>query len=63
MHRSLRVLKLGHNHLMGPLPPEWAQLQGLTELGLGGNVTGIARVDALRDGWIADRIPTCLVTF
>jgi hypothetical protein len=60
LHRSLRVLKLGGNRLMGPVPAEWVYFEDkLEELSLGGN----AGVDALRDGWLADRLPKCLVHF
>jgi hypothetical protein len=60
LHRSLRVLKLGGNRLMGPVPAEWVYFEDkLEELSLGGN----AGVDALRDGWLADRLPNCLVHF
>jgi hypothetical protein len=59
MYKSLRVLRLGGNQLEGPLPPEWANLDSLKELVLGGN----PQLDNLRDGWIAQALPSCLVTF
>lgn len=59
LRAELRALRLCSNRLDGPIPPEWGQLDHLEELGLGRN----KGVDALRDGWIASRLPTCLVTF
>lgn len=58
LHRSLRVLKLGGNRLMGPIPAAWVYFETkLEELSLGDN----AGVNAQRDGWLADRLPLCLV--
>jgi hypothetical protein len=60
LHRSLRVLRLGGNRLMGPVPAEWVYFETrLEEINLGDN----AGVDALRDGWLAERLPLCLVHF
>mmetsp|Transcript_11366 Transcript_11366/g.26702 ORF Transcript_11366/g.26702 Transcript_11366/m.26702 type:complete len:245 (+) Transcript_11366:139-873(+) len=59
MSGSLRILRLGANSLEGPIPPEWGWLDRLEELGLGGN----PGIDPLRDGWLAELLPNCLLTF
>jgi hypothetical protein len=53
------VLRLASNQFEGPLPAEWANFGRLEELALGGNQL----IDFLRDGWISDRLPSCIVTF
>ena len=58
LHKTLRVLNLGSNRLLGPIPAEWVYFEDkLEELSLFDN----AGVDSLRDSWLADRLPLCLV--
>lgn len=58
LYKSLRVLNLGSNRLLGPIPSEWVYFEDkLEELSLFDN----AGVDSLRDSWLADRLPLCLV--
>lgn len=53
---SLRILRLDHNHLLGPIPPEWGRFPSLEILGLAGNrLAGpipqeLLRLDRLLDG-------------
>ena len=58
LYKSLRVLNLGSNRLLGPIPSEWVYFEDkLEELSLFDN----AGVDSLRDSWLADRLPLCLI--
>jgi Leucine-rich repeat (LRR) protein len=53
---SLRILRLDHNHLLGPIPPEWGRFPSLEILGLSGNrlagpIPGeLTRLTGLLDG-------------